>query len=82
VSGTEIANAPATFQVLVDAVARVIEAGIFRPNEPREVAYQVWAVLHGFVQLELTGSLGKTGMASPDKTWQDLLLNTAKGLMP
>lgn len=82
VSGDDIAKAPATFGILVDAVTRVIDAGIFRPADPLEVAYQLWAILHGFLQLELTDSFSKTGLTEPDRVWKDLMANTAKGLMP
>jgi AcrR family transcriptional regulator len=44
-----------TFDVLVAATARAIEAGQFRKEDPEHVAAQLWSALHGFVMLELAG---------------------------
>jgi AcrR family transcriptional regulator len=82
VESSDVPNAAPTFQVLVDAVARVIDAGVFRPADPVEVAYQLWITLHGFVQLELTDTFSRMGLTTADRVWNQLLLNAAKGLMP
>jgi AcrR family transcriptional regulator len=44
-----------TFDVLVAATKRTIDAGIFRTGDPQDVAAQLWAATHGFVMLELAG---------------------------
>lgn len=50
--------AGATFETLVAAVRRVIEAGRIQPADPVAVAGQVWSATHGFVLLEMTGAFG------------------------
>ncbi|CAM3560399.1 TetR/AcrR family transcriptional regulator [Smaragdicoccus niigatensis] len=82
VEASDISNAAPTFQVLVDATARVIDAGIFRPADPIEVAYQLWTTLHGFVQLELTDTFSRMGLTTADRVWNQLLATAARGLMP
>ena len=49
------AQAESTFQPLVGAVARAIEAGQVRDADPVVVATTMWATLHGLVSLELRG---------------------------
>jgi AcrR family transcriptional regulator len=44
-----------TFDTLVAATARAIEAGQFRAGDPENVAAQLWSALHGFVMLEFAG---------------------------
>ena len=46
-----------TFEVLVTATQRTMDAGIFRPGDAEAVAAQLWSATHGFVMLELTGYL-------------------------
>jgi len=46
-----------TLQPLVEAVARAIEQGGFRPDDPLLVAQTMWIALHGLVSLELGGYL-------------------------
>ncbi|MCE5287792.1 MAG: TetR/AcrR family transcriptional regulator [Nocardiaceae bacterium] len=82
VEASDISNAAPTFQVLVDAVTRVIDAGIFRPADPIEVAYQLWTTLHGFVQLELTDTFTRMGLTTADRVWSSTLATAARGLMP
>lgn len=82
VEASDISNAAPTFQVLVDAVTRVIDAGIFQPADPIEVAYQLWTTLHGFVQLELTDTFSRMGLTTADRVWNQLLATAARGLMP
>lgn len=53
--------ADATYQPLVDGVARCQEAGVFHPGDPRRVALHLWAVAHGMVNLELNGQLPELG---------------------
>jgi AcrR family transcriptional regulator len=43
------------FSVLLESVERVIEAGDFRPQEPRAAALQVLSMTHGYLLLGLGG---------------------------
>lgn len=45
----------AAFGQLVAATRRAIEAGDLRDGDPAAVAGQLWAALHGYVMLELSG---------------------------
>lgn len=57
VPGTEDddALAASTLEPLIDAVRRAVDTGRLSPGEPREVAYQLWAMNHGVVTLLLSG---------------------------
>ena len=44
-----------SFAILVGFVARAIESGQLRRDDPARVAAQVWTALHGYVMLELAG---------------------------
>jgi len=44
-----------TFDMLVAATRRAMDAGIFKPVDPEAVAGQLWSAVHGFVMLELAG---------------------------
>lgn len=46
-----------TLEILVNAVARCMVAGRFRPGDAILVAHQLWTALHGLVTLELGGYL-------------------------
>ncbi len=45
------------FSVLLGSVTRVIEAGEFRPQDPRNAAVQVLSVTHGYLLLGIGGFL-------------------------
>ena len=45
----------AAFGQLVDGVARAMQAGVLREDDPAAVAAQFWSALHGYVMLELAG---------------------------
>ena len=45
----------AAFGQLVGAVERVMGAGVIRRADPAAVAGQLWAALHGYVMIELSG---------------------------
>jgi AcrR family transcriptional regulator len=55
------AAADATYQPLVDAVARCQQAGLFAGDEPQRIALHLWAVSHGMVNLELNQQLPDLG---------------------
>lgn len=44
-----------TFATLIKFVARAMEAGQLRKDDPARVASQVWTAMHGYVMLELAG---------------------------
>src|SRR5690606_22438580 len=44
-----------TFRILIDRVQACIEAGIFRPEDPRSIALILWSAVHGVVSLEIAG---------------------------
>ncbi len=44
-----------TYDVLVAATQRTIDAGIFKPGDANAIAAQLWSATHGFVMLELAG---------------------------
>jgi AcrR family transcriptional regulator len=44
-----------TFAVLAEFVARAMESGQLRQDDPFRVASQVWTAMHGYVMLELAG---------------------------
>ena len=45
----------AAFDQLAGIVARVMAAGAIRQGDPRAVAGQFWAALHGYVMIEISG---------------------------
>jgi AcrR family transcriptional regulator len=44
-----------SFATLTDYVARAMESGQLRRDEPARVAAQMWTAMHGYVMLELAG---------------------------
>jgi AcrR family transcriptional regulator len=54
-SGEELKEGRCTFDVLVAATARAIDAGVLRAGDPEAIASQLWSALHGYVMLELAG---------------------------
>lgn len=46
------------FQILVECCRRCIEAGVFRPVDPHDLAGAVWAFEHGWVVLKTGGEIG------------------------
>ena len=45
------------FAVLVEAIVTQQQAGFLRPDDPRQLALYVWAVVHGVAMLALDGML-------------------------
>lgn len=70
-------HATAAFDVLVDEVARAMDAGVLRRDDPREAASVIWSAVHGAVALELAGV---TQIADPDATYERLLVALTNGL--
>lgn len=68
-----------TFDVLVSATQRVIESGVFRREDPEQVAAQLWSALHGYVMLELAGYFAAEQDAV-NAVLVPLLMNLGSGL--
>jgi AcrR family transcriptional regulator len=49
----EVAAADRSFDILANAVGQLMQAGVFRPNDPILVAEAIWASLHGVTALLL-----------------------------
>ena len=69
----------AAFDQLAAIVARVMAAGAIRPGDPRAVAGQFWAALHGYVMIELSG-LGHVVDDPETEILQPLLAHLLAGL--
>ena len=48
-----------TFDALVEAVGRCVEAGLFAEQDAREVASSLWSAVHGVVSLHLLGRFAR-----------------------
>jgi hypothetical protein len=70
-------HATAAFDVLVDEVARSMDAGVLRRDDPLEAASVIWSAVHGAVALELAGV---TQIADPEATYERLLVALTSGL--
>ncbi|MEO3802023.1 TetR-like C-terminal domain-containing protein [Nonomuraea sp. B1E8] len=57
-----------TFDTLVRAVTRCVDAGRFAPADPHDIAVHLNALVHGLAGLELLGSLGPRPQA--DHHWR------------
>jgi len=69
----------AAFDQLAAIVARVMAAGAIRPGDPRAVAGQFWAALHGYVMIELSG-LGHVVDDPETEILQPMLAHLLAGL--
>jgi AcrR family transcriptional regulator len=58
-------KAHANYQMLLDRVHECLEAGIFKPGQPEEIALTIWAQCHGLITLHFSGSLADTGIEFP-----------------
>jgi AcrR family transcriptional regulator len=65
------ADAAAAFQVLVDALAALQQAGAIRPADLQQLAHFIWAMVHGIAMLAIDGQLG------PDPAAADRLIHFA-----
>jgi AcrR family transcriptional regulator len=68
----------ATFQALVDAVQRCIDARLLAGNDAMGLASILFAQVHGLAHLELAGWLGTREMA--DLLWERAMAATMRGL--
>jgi AcrR family transcriptional regulator len=71
----------AAFDQLAAIVARVMAAGAIRQGDPRAVAGQFWAALHGYVMIEISG-LSHVVEDPEVEILQPLLANLLAALTP
>jgi AcrR family transcriptional regulator len=71
----------AAFDQLAAIVARVMDAGAIRAGDPRAVAGQFWAALHGYVMIEISG-LSHVVEDPEVEILQPLLANLLAALTP
>ncbi|MFI6387118.1 TetR/AcrR family transcriptional regulator [Nonomuraea sp. NPDC050547] len=67
-----------TFDSLVTAVTRCVEAGLFAPAEPYDLAVRLNALAHGLCSLQLRGALGDPTQSS--RHWDDAFATMVRGL--
>ncbi len=65
-----------SFATLTEFVARAMEAGRLRRDQPARVASQVWTAMHGYVMLELAGL-----HLPPDNPVEDVMLPLLETLL-
>jgi len=53
-----LAEASASFQVLVDALVALQQEAIVRPDDTQRLAHFIWAAVHGVAMLAIDGQLG------------------------
>jgi AcrR family transcriptional regulator len=46
-----------TFAPVIKAVRRAVEQGLYRAEDPEQIAMSMWGIAHGLVSLELNGNL-------------------------
>jgi AcrR family transcriptional regulator len=51
-----------TLDEVVETAARAVAQGRLRPAEPRAIATQLWAAVHGYVMLDVGGYFGEEGV--------------------
>jgi AcrR family transcriptional regulator len=76
--GDELAIGTETFEVMVEATGRAMDAGRLRPGDPAAASAQLWSAIHGFVMLELAGHFN--GDEDAAGVLVPLLLNLTTGL--
>jgi AcrR family transcriptional regulator len=80
-ASAELGVGLAAFDQLVGVVERVMDAGAIRAGDPRAVAGQFWAALHGYVMIEL-GGLSHVVEDPERQILQPLLANLLSALAP
>jgi hypothetical protein len=69
--------ASGSFEELVGHVRYAQVAGVLAPNDPAEMAQQIWSTVHGAVQLEIKGMLQ---VADANTAYRNLLELLVRGL--
>jgi AcrR family transcriptional regulator len=69
----------ATYNHLIEAAGRLVDAGRIRRDQPVVVAAQLWSFVHGFISLELAGHLAQIN-DSTEKVLVQMGINMVVGL--
>ena len=69
-----------TFDALVAATARCVDAGVFAPAEPYDLAVRLNALAHGLCGLELRGALGDAEESR--RHWDGAIAAMIAGMAP
>ena len=72
----------ASFGSLVGLLREALERGDIAGGEPEELAASLWAFVHGFVMLEITGRLPNQPPGTTDKLFETGLMLLSEGLRP
>ena len=64
---------------MIAAFERWGQAGRLGGREPRMVALDMWALVHGLASFELAGRLGSTEQA--DERWEEAVGNAVRGFV-
>lgn len=78
----ERAEEDASFGSLVEMLRDAIERGEVAGNEPEQMAASLWAFVHGFVMLEITGRLPNDPPGLTEQLFETGLQMLDLGLMP
>jgi AcrR family transcriptional regulator len=74
IPGEEVrGSAQELFEILVQVVARGMEAGELIRRDPIESSIACWAAIHGLVQLEINGFLDKCISGDPNEALESVL---------
>jgi AcrR family transcriptional regulator len=74
----EVREALGTFEALVAAVRRCLQAGVIAPVDPEEAALTLFGLVQGLANLEMRGWLGAGPEA--DRRWAQALGMARRGL--
>jgi len=68
-----------TYGRLVDIISRCVDSGAFAPLDPRRTAQSVWAMVHGYVALEMNHQMfADDAQATFDQTLDTLMAGLAQ----
>ena len=62
---------------MVSTLERGIADGVFPGRTAEDIAYELWALVHGLASLEIKGALGKPKQA--ERRWLDATSNLLSG---
>jgi AcrR family transcriptional regulator len=72
------ADAPPTFQFIVDRARECMDSGDLARHDPTEVAAVIWAHVHGLVSLRLSGHMAPVG---DDAAFEDFYMRSTDALL-
>jgi len=70
-----------TFNHLVESVQRCLDAGVFRPLDPFQIAVGLWVLVHGITSL-LIAAPGFPWPHDPEELVDRLISDHLEGLLP